>query len=343
MFLAQRGVHILALDLSPRMIAIAQARAARELLPNPPEFRVLATEHLSTLEHDGPFDGAFANFAGLNCVDDLSQVADTLGRLLKPKSRLLLCMMGRFVPLEILWFLARRNPRKAFQRLRESRTSYASTTGLVINRPTVRQITRQMKPAFRLVGWKGIGIVVPPSYAEHVARKFPHVIQHLAKVDRRIGPFLSLRTWQIAYCLSSSALITPRAYEPVRQASQDLTCGPIGNPELSRAFDLPIQAPQCEVSVWLHGTGAPRDVTTCHSVACSVPFTLCIRGEGRAPLNRRAALRFHERGGEKRLLGVIELQHEAMIPTGGPALHLYKAVACTNLCLPRLRHWMRST
>jgi ubiquinone/menaquinone biosynthesis C-methylase UbiE len=188
MFLAQRGVHILALDLSPRMIAIAQARAATELLPNPPEFRVLATEHLSTLESDGPFDGAFANFAGLNCVDDLSQVADTLGRLLKPKSRLLLCMMGRFVPLEILWFLARRNPRKAFQRLRESRTSYASTTGLVINRPTVRQIARQMKPALRLVGWKGIGIVVPPSYAEHVARKFPHVIQHLAKVDRRIGP-----------------------------------------------------------------------------------------------------------------------------------------------------------
>ena len=116
----------------------------------------------------------------------------------------------------------------------------------------------------------------------------------------------------------------------------------LGNPELSRAFDLPIQAPQCEVSVWLHGTGAPRDVTTCHSVACSVPFTLCISGEGRAPLNRRAALRFHERGGEKRLLGVIELQHEAVIPTGGPELHLYKAVACTNLCLPRLRHWVRS-
>ena len=121
MFLAHRGVHILGLDLSHRMISIAQERAARALLPNPPEFRVLATEHLSTLERDGPFDGAFANFAGLNCVDDLSQVADTLGRLLKPNSRLLLCMMGRFVPLEILWFLARRNPRKAFQRLRESR------------------------------------------------------------------------------------------------------------------------------------------------------------------------------------------------------------------------------
>jgi hypothetical protein len=116
----------------------------------------------------------------------------------------------------------------------------------------------------------------------------------------------------------------------------------LGNPELSRAFDLPIQAPQTEVSVWLHGTGAPRDVTTCHSVACSVPFTLCISGEGRAPLSRRAALRFHERGGDKRLLGVIELKHEAVIPTGGPALHLYKAVACTNLCLPWLRRWMRS-
>src|SRR6267378_2628384 len=69
--------------------------------------------------------------------------------------------------LELLWFLAHRKPRKAFQRLREPRTSYASTTGLVVYRPAVDDIVKQMKPTFRLLGWKGIGIVVPPSYAEH--------------------------------------------------------------------------------------------------------------------------------------------------------------------------------
>jgi ubiquinone/menaquinone biosynthesis C-methylase UbiE len=193
-FLAKLGVQVLACDLSPRMIELAQELCSRERLPHPPEFRVLPTERLSMLESEGPFDGAFSNFAGLNCVENLTQVSMALSRLLKPKARFLLCMMGRFVPLEILWFLAHRKPRKAFQRLREPRTSYASTTGLVVYRPTVDDIAKQMKPTFRLLGWKGIGIVVPPSYAEHVAIRFPKLIHRLAKVDRHIGPLPIFRS-----------------------------------------------------------------------------------------------------------------------------------------------------
>jgi len=187
-FLAQRGVHVLGCDLSPRMIELARRHAVKEALSQPPEFRVLATEHLSILESEKPFDGAFSNFSGLNCVDDLEQVADTLGRLLKPDARLLLCMMGRFMPFEVLWFLAQGKPGRAFHRLRESRSHYTATTGLIIRRPTVGQIQQQMRPAFRLVGWRGIGIVVPPSYAEHLAVRFPMAIQRLANIDRKIGP-----------------------------------------------------------------------------------------------------------------------------------------------------------
>ena len=44
-----------------------------------------------------------------------------------------------------------------------------------------------------------------------------------------------------------------------------------------------INDPQAEVSVWLRGIGAPRDVTFAHSIACAVPFTICIEAEnGRA-------------------------------------------------------------
>lgn len=193
-YLGHRGVQILACDLSPRMIELAQQHAAKERPSRPPEFRVLATEHLSTLESEGPFDGAFSNFSGLNCVEDLSMVADTLGRLLKPGAHLLLCMMGRFVPMEVLWFLAHRNPQKAFHRLREPRTRYDSTPGLVVSRPTVAQIKRQMQPSFRLLNWKGIGIVVPPSYAESFAVRFPRLMQQLAGLDRLIGPFPPFRS-----------------------------------------------------------------------------------------------------------------------------------------------------
>ena len=208
-FLARLGVRVLACDLSPRMIDLALEFSARERLPHPPEFRVLPTERLSVLESEGPFDGAFSNFSGLNCVEDLTQVGRSLSRLLRPKSRFVLCMMGRFVPLEMLWFLAHRKPRRAFQRLREPQTSYASTSGLVVYRPTVDDIVKQMKPAFRLVRWKGIGIVVPPSYAEHVAVRFPRLIHRLAKLDRHIGPLPVFRNMADCVLLEFERLDIP--------------------------------------------------------------------------------------------------------------------------------------
>jgi SAM-dependent methyltransferase len=208
-FLACRGVHVVACDLSPRMIELARALAAKEDVSPSPDFRVLATEHLSTLVAEAPFDGAFSNFSGLNCIEDLHQVADDLGRLLEPNARLILCMMGRFVPLEILWFLAHGRLRRAFYRLRSPRTHYAGTTGIVIKRPTVIQIERQMQPAFRLVGWKGIGIVVPPSYAEPFATRFPRFLHFLAAVDRRIGSLPLFRN--MADCVLLELERTPMA------------------------------------------------------------------------------------------------------------------------------------
>ena len=185
-FLARRQMRVLACDISPRMIELAKELAANEQLAMPPDFRVLATEHLHALLYEGLFDGAFSNFSGLNCVEDLPRVARDLALLLQPGATFLLCMMGRFVPLEILWFCAHGEPRKALQRLREPRTRYP-TTGLVVHRPTVAQVKRLVAPSFRLRRWKGIGIVIPPSYAEHVAVRFPGLLLRLALLDRMLG------------------------------------------------------------------------------------------------------------------------------------------------------------
>ncbi len=191
--LARHGVQIFACDLSPRMIALAQKLAAEQPLPVQPEFRVLANEHLHTLVGEPPFDGAFSNFSGLNCVDDLPQVAENLGLLLRPSARLILCMMGRFVPLEIAWFLAHGQVERAFRRLREARSDYAESTGLIIRRPRVHEIEQHMRPTFKLLRWQGIGVVVPPSYAEPIARRHAGMVRLLAKVDRAIAPWPVMR------------------------------------------------------------------------------------------------------------------------------------------------------
>src|ERR1700735_171352 len=94
--LAGRGVHVVACDLSSRMIAAARRRLGATGLEALVDFRVLATEELESLAGDAPFDGAFSNFSGLNCVPDISPAARNLARLLQPGAKILLCMVGRF-------------------------------------------------------------------------------------------------------------------------------------------------------------------------------------------------------------------------------------------------------
>jgi len=103
------------------MIELASERAKAAGFCDLLDFRVLPNENISALEGEGPFDGAFSNFSGLNCVEDLSDVARTLANLLKPGAPVLLCMVGRFVPWEILWFLSHGDRQNALRRFRPKR------------------------------------------------------------------------------------------------------------------------------------------------------------------------------------------------------------------------------
>ena len=114
--LAERGVEVLACDIAPRMIQVARQRLSPLGDGARVDFRVLATEQIASLADSGPFEGAFSNFGGLNCVRDLSAVAHDLARLLAPRATALLCMAGRTVAWEIIWYLGHGNPRKALRR-----------------------------------------------------------------------------------------------------------------------------------------------------------------------------------------------------------------------------------
>jgi SAM-dependent methyltransferase len=186
--LAARGIQVVACDISPRMIQIARQDAAASGFGRSLDFRVLPTEELESLASEPPFDGAFSNFSGLNCVEDLSAVSRNLARLLKPGAPLLACVIGHFVPWEIAWFLAHGKPSKAIARLRDNGTT-SEADGLKIQRPSVQEMARLFAPEFELRSWRGVGIAVPPSYMEHWARRFPAVFRMLARADNLIERF----------------------------------------------------------------------------------------------------------------------------------------------------------
>jgi ubiquinone/menaquinone biosynthesis C-methylase UbiE len=194
--LASRGVAVLACDVAPRMIEVARQRADKARLEGrlraPVEFCVLAAERIGLLREascTSQYDGVLSNFAGLNCVAELSPVARDLAMLLKPGAKAVLCLFGRLCAWEVLWYLGHGNPRKAFRRLRSGNTVVKLAHGAAV--PvlyfSVRELSHRFFPHFRLESWKGVGVAVPPSYIEPWARRFPRVLNLAAYTDQWLG------------------------------------------------------------------------------------------------------------------------------------------------------------
>ena len=184
--LASPDIRVCACDASPKMIDVARRRL--EALPyrGSVEFRVLATEQIAQMENEGPYDGILSNFAGLNCVADLQGVARDLARLIKPGGKAVLCLFGRLCLWEMLWFGFQGKLQKAFRRLSRQAVvaNLAPGQSIQIRYPSVGSLRQAFEPHFRLVGWKGAGIAVPPSYLEPWAARFPRLFDLTARIDR---------------------------------------------------------------------------------------------------------------------------------------------------------------
>ncbi len=178
--LAQRGVKVVACDASARMVAVARQRLSQAGLLDFVAFRDLPIERIDLIQDQGPFDGLVSNFAGLNCVTDLNTVAIQLAALLRPGAKALLCLFGRWCLWEMLWYAAQADLGKAFRR---ERRNLVTTTVGPVRYHTVEEVKRQWAPHFRLIGWQGVGVVVPPSYLEPWAQRCPRLFQTLATTD----------------------------------------------------------------------------------------------------------------------------------------------------------------
>jgi hypothetical protein len=106
-----------------------------------------------------------------------------------------------------------------------------------------------------------------------------------------------------------------------------------------------LRAPQSEISVWLYGVGAPRDVTSMNVIAGTQPLVIGI-GAGDCDsqpvaAHHRPVLVFREQNGDKRILGKIGLKWIDTLSVGTAQLHLFRVLHSANYCLPKPRLWIR--
>jgi SAM-dependent methyltransferase len=211
-WLAARGYNVLLTDASPKMVELARPKlapmGARAEIVVAEELESFAERHAITC---GPnFDGAFSNFAALNCVDDLAPVARGLARLLKPGRAAVLVLFGAMSPGEILVECLRGRPRQALRRFRQE-PAPAELGGLkfVVRYHRAGAIASAMRPWFKLVRRLGIGIFVPPSAAEPWISRHPTLLAALARADRLASRPLAVLGDHLLYHFERTSVKAP--------------------------------------------------------------------------------------------------------------------------------------
>ena len=191
LWLTHQGRPVFLTDASPAMVKVAGDRLGGHAV-------VCPAEELGALDQP-PFDGAFSNFAALNCVPDLRPVASGLQRLVRPGGKVVLVLFGTFAPGEVIVQLARRDVRAAFRRMRLSAPARLGGRDFLVHYHRAQEVVRAMGPWFRFVGRRGIGVCVPPSAAEPWISGHPRLLGAMAALDRAVAKPLARFGDHVAY------------------------------------------------------------------------------------------------------------------------------------------------
>ncbi|MES2688973.1 MAG: methyltransferase domain-containing protein [Bacteroidota bacterium] len=190
--LAGKGHQVTATDLSEEMIRVA----AQKNNPGNVTFSVCGFEELHLTYPDEQYQLIFSNFAGLNCVDaaTLKKLNSDFSKLLAPKGKLIMVLLGKKCWIERLFFTWKGEPGKAKRRQQQ-------TTAKLNDHATQQTFCYDAKEIallfadFKMTEKKPVGIFIPPSYLEP-----------LIKRNRFMVPFI-----QIAECLGSFSWLSDHA------------------------------------------------------------------------------------------------------------------------------------
>ncbi len=201
-YLAEWGFDVLLTDPSPAMVSVAQKKLLRHggkaVVAPGEEMETFASSFLSS--GGRMFDGAFSNFAPLNCIADLRPTVYGLARLLKPGAPLLLVVFGTFCPGEMITEVLRGRPREAVRRLkRGGAPARLAKREFQIFYHRRKELLRAFAPWFTLEERLGIGVAVPPSAAEPWISNHTRLLGTMEALDRKLARPLAVFGDHILY------------------------------------------------------------------------------------------------------------------------------------------------
>jgi SAM-dependent methyltransferase len=212
-FLARRGVSVLATDASAGMLAVAEAKVRQAGLTDRVQFTQLDAARLvlhgtvqpapsqglapSEEPRSGDvasaYDGALADFGVLNCVADRRVPGRALAERLKAGAALVAVVMGPLCVWEVGWYALHGDLRRAGRRWRSGGLAQVGNASLPVWYPSPSRLRAELAGGFRLKRLVGLGTLLPPSYLSHLVDRWPKVFTRLADYDARLpgSPWLA--------------------------------------------------------------------------------------------------------------------------------------------------------
>jgi ubiquinone/menaquinone biosynthesis C-methylase UbiE len=186
-YFAQQGHHVHATDIS---VGMQQQLAKKAINKNLQDFvsnELCSFTRLSELKNKGPYHHIFSNFAGLNCTGELDKVLRSFDDLLLPGGVVTLVILPKFCLWETL-LVFKGKLRTALRRWFSKNGVKARVEGTHFTcwyyDPGF--ITDTLKDSFDLLSIEGLCTIVPPSYIEGFAEKYPAIYRWLIKQENKL-------------------------------------------------------------------------------------------------------------------------------------------------------------
>lgn len=188
-WLAKRGVHVLASDGSQAMLDETARKAKAEGVASQIEIRQLdLTQAAQWTLPTKAFDGAYSNYGPLNCVGDWRAIGEQLSQAIRPGGKVGLGVMGPLCPWEVFWHAIHGDFRTATRRFRKSTVAHLDGSYFNVYYPTPGRLQRDLGPGFRRVLLWGLGVFLPPSDLYKPVGRRPWLARPLLALERLTAP-----------------------------------------------------------------------------------------------------------------------------------------------------------
>jgi SAM-dependent methyltransferase len=192
-FLGGRGVRVVALDISSRMLELTAALARERGVADkvtPVHLPAARAGELAATYGPSSFDGAYSLFGTLNLEPSLAPVRDALAAILKPNSKILVGLVNPLVLWELTLYpmlLRFGKPAKKAGRLTSMQISKDRPERVAVYLYSPAEFARAFEPAFELEAVEGTNIFVPPPHLDKFIRPLPKLAGLLARAERRVS------------------------------------------------------------------------------------------------------------------------------------------------------------